>query len=301
MNKIKLFLKQKLRLSEKYEMSFIILTGMSGAGKSQATKFLEDVGYFCIDNMPLKLFSKFGELYRCSEVQKKTALVTDIRSGTDFSDLYSFVDEMKSLGHNIKILFIDCSDIIILNRYKENKRLHPLANDGNNISAIHKEREMLSKLKEMSDVVIDTSNFSIWDLKKSIIKLFGEDIHSGIKVNICSFGFKRGIPVTADLVFDVRFIKNPYYIPELKYQTGQDEAVKDFVLGDKNCKIFLGKLEEMLLFLIPLYKNEGKELLEIGIGCTGGKHRSVAIASKIADILREKGVNVSLEHRDILK
>lgn len=282
-------------------MSFIILTGMSGAGKSQATKFLEDVGYFCIDNMPLKLFSKFGELYRCSEVQKKTALVTDIRSGTDFSDLYLFVDEMKSLGHNIKILFIDCSDIIILNRYKENKRLHPLANDGNNISAIHKEREMLSKLKEMSDVIIDTSNFSIWDLKKSIIKLFGEDIHSGIKVNVCSFGFKRGIPVTADLVFDVRFIKNPYYIPELKYQTGQDEAVKDFVLGDKNCKIFLGKLEEMLLFLIPLYKNEGKELLEIGIGCTGGKHRSVAIASKIADILREKGFNVSLEHRDILK
>ena len=148
-------------------MSFIILTGMSGAGKSQATKFLEDVGYFCIDNMPLKLFSKFGELYRCSEVQKKTALVTDIRSGTDFSDLYSFVDEMKSLGHNIKILFIDCSDIIILNRYKENKRLHPLANDGNNISAIHKEREMLSKLKEMSDVIIDTSNFSIWDLNGS--------------------------------------------------------------------------------------------------------------------------------------
>lgn len=282
-------------------MSFIILTGMSGAGKSQATKFLEDVGYFCIDNMPLKLFSKFGELYRCSEVQKKTALVTDIRSGNDFSDLYTFVDEMKKLGQDIKILFIDCSDLIILNRYKENKRLHPLANDGNNISAIHKEREMLSKLKEMADFVIDTSNFSIWDLKKSIIKLFGEDIHSGIKVNVCSFGFKRGIPVTSDLVFDVRFIKNPYYISELKHQTGKDEAVKEFVLGDKNCKIFLGKLEEMLLFLIPLYKNEGKELLEIGIGCTGGKHRSVAIASEIANILKEKGVNVSLEHRDILK
>ena len=282
-------------------MSFIILTGMSGAGKSQATKFLEDVGYFCIDNMPLKLFSKFGELYRCSEVQKKTALVTDIRSGNDFSDLYTFVDEMKKLGQDIKILFIDCSDLIILNRYKENKRLHPLANDGNNISAIHKEREMLSKLKEMADFVIDTSNFSIWDLKKSIIKLFGEDIHSGIRVNVCSFGFKRGIPVTSDLVFDVRFIKNPYYISDLKHQTGKDEAVKEFVLGDKNCKIFLGKLEEMLLFLIPLYKNEGKELLEIGIGCTGGKHRSVAIASELANILKEKGVNVSLEHRDILK
>lgn len=282
-------------------MSFIILTGMSGAGKSQATKFLEDVGYFCIDNMPLKLFSKFGELYRCSEVQKKTALVTDIRSGNDFSDLYTFVDEMKKLGQDIKILFIDCSDLIILNRYKENKRLHPLANDGNNISAIHKEREMLSKLKEMADFVIDTSNFSIWDLKKSIIKLFGEDIHSGIRVNVCSFGFKRGIPVTSDLVFDVRFIKNPYYISDLKHQTGKDEAVKEFVLGDKNCKIFLGKLEEMLLFLIPLYKNEGKELLEIGIGCTGGKHRSVAIATEIANMLKEKGVNVSLEHRDILK
>lgn len=282
-------------------MSFIILTGMSGAGKSQATKFLEDVGYFCIDNMPLKLFSKFGELYRCSEVQKKTALVTDIRSGTDFSDLYTFVDDMRNLGQDVKVLFIDCSDIVILNRYKENKRLHPLANDGNNISAIHKEREMLSKLKSMSDVIIDTSNFSIWDLKKNIIKFFGDDISSGIRVNVCSFGFKRGIPVTCDLVFDVRFIDNPYYIPELKHQTGNDEAVKEFVLGDKNCKIFLNKLEEMLLFLIPLYKNEGKELLEIGIGCTGGKHRSVAIASELANILKEKGVNVSLEHRDILK
>ncbi len=282
-------------------MSFVLLTGMSGAGKSQASKFLEDVGYFCIDNMPLQLFSKFGELYRCSEVQKKTALVTDIRSGTDFSDIYSFIDEMKEQGHDIKVLFIDCSDLIILNRYKENKRLHPLAHDGNNISAIHREREMLSHLKEIADVVIDTSNYSIWDLKKNIIKLFGDESSKGIQVNVCSFGFKRGIPATCDLIFDVRFLANPYYVPALKNLTGIDDEVRKYVLEDKNCKLFLDKLENMLAFLIPLYREEGKEMLEIGIGCTGGKHRSVAIANQITTALLNRNFNASVEHRDISK
>lgn len=282
-------------------MSFIILTGMSGAGKSQATKFLEDIGYFCIDNMPLQLFSKFGELYRCSEVQKKTALVTDIRSGTDFSDLYLFIEEMKNSGQNIKILFIDCSDYVILNRYKENKRLHPLANDGNNVAAIHKEREMMAKLKDLADTVIDTSKFSIWDLKKSIIKLFASENNSNIRVNVCSFGFKRGVPATCDLVFDVRFLHNPYYIAELRDLTGNDEPVKKYVLDNERCEAFIKKLEDMLKFLLPLYKDEGKDILEIGIGCTGGRHRSVAIANELVEVLSKNGIKASIEHRDISK
>lgn len=284
-------------------MGILILTGMSGGGKSQAAKFLEDIGYFCIDNMPLKLFSKFGEMYKHSEIsQRKTAFVTDVRSGDDFSDLYHFIDEMKNSGETVKIVFVDCNDSVILNRYKENKRLHPLAQDGNNVAAIEIEREKLAGLKDNSDIIIDTSTYSVWDLKKKIVKLFGTfEGNEGIKLNIISFGFKHGIPHTCDLVFDVRFLKNPYYVDELKHLTGNDEPVKEYVLNSENCKIFINKLKDMLDFLLPLYNNEGKEILEIGIGCTGGKHRSVAITNETVRIMKEKGYSVFTEHRDILK
>ena len=284
-------------------MGILILTGMSGGGKSQAAKFLEDIGYFCIDNMPLKLFSKFGEMYKHSEIsQRKTAFVTDVRSGDDFSDLYHFIDEMKNSGETVKIVFVDCNDSVILNRYKENKRLHPLAQDGNNVAAIEIERGKLAGLKDNSDIIIDTSTYSVWDLKKKIVKLFGTfEGNEGIKLNIISFGFKQGIPHTCDLVFDVRFLKNPYYVDELKHLTGNDEPVKEYVLNSENCKIFINKLKDMLDFLLPLYNNEGKEILEIGIGCTGGKHRSVAITNETVRIMKEKGYSVFTEHRDILK
>ena len=284
-------------------MGILILTGMSGGGKTQTAKFLEDIGYFCIDNMPLKLFSKFGEMYRHSEIaQKKTAIVTDVRSGDDFSDVYKFIEDMKVSGETVKVVFVDCNDAVILNRYKENKRLHPLAQDGNNVAAIESERKRLAGLKQISDIIIDTSKYSIWELKKNIVKLFStNDSSTGIKLNIMSFGFKHGLPATCDLVFDVRFLKNPYYIDDLKYKTGNDEEVKSYVLGFDDCKVFIQKLKDMLEFLLPLYSNEGKEILEIGIGCTGGKHRSVTIVNELTAIMKEKNYSVFSEHRDILK
>lgn len=284
-------------------MGILILTGMSGGGKTQTAKFLEDIGYFCIDNMPLKLFSKFGEMYRHSEIaQKKTAIVTDVRSGDDFSDVYKFIEDMKVSGETVKVVFVDCNDAVILNRYKENKRLHPLAQDGNNVAAIENERKRLAGLKQISDIIIDTSKYSIWELKKNIVKLFStNDSSTGIKLNIMSFGFKHGLPATCDLVFDVRFLKNPYYIDDLKYKTGNDEEVKSYVLGFDDCKVFIQKLKDMLEFLLPLYSNEGKEILEIGIGCTGGKHRSVTIVNELTAIMKEKNYSVFSEHRDILK
>ena len=284
-------------------MGILILTGMSGGGKTQAAKFLEDIGYFCIDNMPLKLFSKFGEMYKHSEItQKKTAFVTDVRSGDDFSDVYAFIEDMKTSGEPVRVVFIDCNVSVILNRYKENKRLHPLAQDGNNVAAIESERKRLEGLKNIADIIIDTSKFSIWELKKNIVKLFGSnDGNGGIKINVVSFGFKHGVPQTCDITFDVRFLKNPYYIDELKYKTGNDEEVKNFVLNSEYCQEFIKKFIDMLDMLLPLYSNEGKEILEIGIGCTGGKHRSVAIANEISRILKEKKYPVFNEHRDILK
>ena len=284
-------------------MGILILTGMSGGGKTQAAKFLEDIGYFCIDNMPLKLFSKFGEMYKHSEIaQKKTAFVTDVRSGDDFSDVYAFIEDMKTSGEPVKVVFIDCNDSVILNRYKENKRLHPLAQDGNNVAAIESERKRLEGLKNIADIIIDTSKFSIWELKKHIVKQFGSnDGNGGIKINVVSFGFKHGVPQTCDITFDVRFLKNPYYVDELKYKTGNDEEVKNFVLNSEHCGDFVKKFVDMLDMLLPLYSNEGKEILEIGIGCTGGKHRSVAIANEISRILKEKNYPVFNEHRDILK
>lgn len=284
-------------------MSFLILTGMSGAGKTQATKFLEDIGYFCIDNMPLKLIPKFGEMYKRSEfTNKKTALVTDIRSGDDFTDLYHFIEDMNMIGEFVKVVFIDCSDTVILNRYKENKRLHPLAEDGDNVRAIEMERNKLAQLKAISDVIIDTSAYSVWELKKNIVKLFGtSEDENGIKLHVISFGFKHGLPQTCDLVFDVRFLDNPYYVAALKSLTGDDGPVRNYVMESPNCAEFLKKLIDMVDFLYPLYRAEGKEILEIGIGCTGGKHRSVAIANEITSIFKEKGYSVFKEHRDILK
>lgn len=276
---------------------------MSGAGRTQATKFLEDLGYFCIDNMPPMLLPKFGELYLMNEMKTdKLALVMDVRSGDFFNDLITFMDDMKKANVDVSILFLDCSDEVLINRYKENRRLHPLAQSGNNLEGIRLERQRLSPLKGQSDHVIDTTNFSVWDLKNKMIELFKDDSsQTDLIVHVVSFGYKNGLPIACDLLFDVRFISNPFYVPELRHYTGNDERVKDYVLGADETKEFLKKLFDLLQFLLPLYQLEGKQALTIGIGCTGGKHRSVAIANELVKQLKVLGYRISLEHRDIGK
>lgn len=276
---------------------------MSGAGRTQATKFLEDLGYFCIDNMPPMLLPKFGELYILNEMKiDKLALVMDVRSGDFYNDLLKFMDEMKKVDVEVSILFLDCSDEVLINRYKENRRLHPLAQTGNNLEGIMLERQRLSSLKGQSDYIIDTTKFSVWDLKKEIASIFKDETSQlDLIVNLVSFGYKYGLPISCDLLFDVRFIPNPFYVPELRNYTGNDENVKEYVLYAEETKVFLDKLIDLLKFLLPLYQVEGKKTLTIGIGCTGGKHRSVAITNELAKLINNLGYKPSIEHRDIGK
>lgn len=284
-------------------MEFVIVTGMSGAGRTQATKFMEDLGYFCIDNIPTLLLPKFGELYEKNEMKlNKFALVMDVRGGDFVEDLYLFTDKMKALGVTVQILFLDCADNVLISRHKENKKLHPLAADGDNMSAVARERKLVSGLRENADHVIDTTNLSIWELKKRIHELFSEEgSNSRMKVNVISFGYKHGVPEQADLMFDVRFLPNPYYVAGLRNMTGNDEAVSSYVLSSEAAQTFLKKTEDLLKFLLPLYQEEGKEVLVIGVGCTGGHHRSVAISNEICKRLSLPDMPVSLTHRDIGK
>ena len=284
-------------------MEFVIITGMSGAGRTQVTKFMEDLGYFCIDNIPTLLLTKFGELYEKNEMNlHKFALVMDVRGGDFVEDLYHFTDKMKAMGVAVQILFLDCADKVLVSRHKENKKLHPLAVDGDNLSAVTRERQLVSGLREHADHIIDTTNTSIWELKKRIHEIFAtEDAKSRMKVNVISFGYKHGVPEQADLMFDVRFLPNPYYVAELRNQTGNDEAVSTYVLNSEGADAFLQKLEDLLKFLLPKYQEEGKEVLVIAIGCTGGHHRSVAISNEIFKRLSTPDMPVSLTHRDIGK
>ena len=284
-------------------MEFVIITGMSGAGRTQTTKFMEDLGYFCIDNIPTLLLPKFGELYEKNEMNlHKFALVMDVRGGNFVDDLYLFTDKMKSMGVSVKILFLDCADNVLVSRHKENKKLHPLASDGDNMAAVCRERKLLSGLREHADYILDTTNFSIWELKKKINELFAEgDRNSRMKVNVISFGYKHGVPEQADLMFDVRFLPNPYYVAELRTQTGNDEGVSTYVLNSDGAQAFLAKVEDLLKFLLPKYQDEGKEVLVIAVGCTGGHHRSVAISNEICKRLSRPEMPISLTHRDIGK
>lgn len=284
-------------------MEFLFLTGISGAGRTQASKFLEDLGYFCIDNMPAPLLPGLKELYLADPSKpEKIALVIDIRSGDFYGSFITFVQEMKKDNAvKTEVLFMDCSDEKILNRYKELKRFHPWARDGvDNKRALALERETLAPIRQISDFIVDTSEMSIWDLKREIAEIFGKGRReNGLHVDVISFGFKHGIPPACDLVFDVRFLPNPYYKPELKHLTGLDAPVREYVLLQENTGIFLDKLFDMLKMLLPLYQNEGKELLAVGIGCTGGQHRSVAIAEEIGKRVSSLGYTTAVSHRDM--
>jgi len=284
-------------------MRFVIVTGMSGAGKSLVTKYLEDIGFFCVDNLPPALIPKFAEISAQSEGKmEKIALVIDIRGGEQLQDLFPALNEVGQSGFTYEILFLEADDDVLIKRYKESRRQHPLSQDGRLINGIKEERKALEAIKSKANYIIDTSTLSTRQLKQEINGIFLEGkTFKGIIINIVSFGFKYGIPTDCDLVFDVRFIPNPYYIAPMKHKTGKDEIVRDFVLEATETVTFLAKLDDMLDFLIPNYIKEGKSRLDIGIGCTGGRHRSVAIADELYRRLESKMHRVVIEHRDIEK
>ena len=283
-------------------MRFIIVTGLSGAGKSEATNTLEDMGYFCVDNLPPKLIKKFAEVCKQSQGSiDKVALVMDIRGGIFFDDLFESLSELSREQFQYEILFLDTSDEVLVKRFKEKRRSHPLAPGGRVITGIELERQKLRDVKDKADVIIDTSKYAIKDLREEMARKFGdkEMPEKQMAITILSFGFKYGIPVDSDLVFDVRFIPNPFYIPELKPFSGNDEPVKNYVMEQTETQTFLQKANDMFEFLIPNYQKEGKRQLIISIGCTGGRHRSVAIANSIYETLRANNHDVYIEHRDI--
>lgn len=284
-------------------MNFIIVTGMSGAGKSSAINFFEDMGYYCVDNLPPTLIKSFAELIVAQQNKvSKVVLGIDIRGGSLFTDLYNNLEELTEYGYTYEILFFDCSDAEIIKRYKETRRLHPLARNERIEEGIAKERAILKQIKEKADHIIDTSYLLPKDTRGVLYKIYckQEDFDS-MMITIVSFGFKYGIPTDADLVFDVRFAPNPYYNAEMRPFTGNDKIISDYVMSFDVTKQFLAKLEDMVGFLIPHYKNEGKNQVVVAIGCTGGKHRSVTIANALYNYLQKKGHTVIKQHRDIEK
>ena len=275
---------------------------MSGAGKSTALKMLEDMGYFCVDNLPIALLPKFAELAHApgSDISQ-VAVGVDIRNGRSLDEMASVLENLKASGVAYQILYLEASDEVLVKRYKETRRAHPLAKQGRVEDGIRLEREKLLYLKENATYILDTSQLLTRELKKALEQILVEEKNfKNLMITVLSFGFKYGIPNDCDLVFDVRFLPNPYYVDGLKYKTGNDEEVQDFVMGYEISHIFLGKLVDMLNFLIPNYILEGKNQLVIGIGCTGGKHRSVTLANKLVEALSDRSeYGVRLEHRDV--
>lgn len=282
-------------------MRFVIITGLSGAGKTQAVRYMEDIGFFCVDNLPPKLIPKFAELcYQTGGNISKIAIVVDIRGGKFFNDLFECLDSLKEYGYLYEILFLDASDDVLIKRFKESRRSHPLEKDGRLIKGIQMERELLMKLRESANHIIDTSNMLSRELKEELVDLFVEQEQiQGITISVISFGFKRGIPLDADLVFDVRFLPNPFYIDRLKHHTGKDGDVREYIFAFPETGKFLEKLIDMVEYLLPYYVREGKNQLVIAIGCTGGMHRSVSIADAFFKTLKDSGHRVIIDHRDI--
>lgn len=286
-------------------MRFVIVTGVSGAGKTSALKMLEDMNYFCVDNLPILLIEKFASisLDMNSEEIQNVALGVDVRSGQALDELEQVLDNMRKAGYEYEILFLDAETNVLIKRYKETRRNHPLAAGGRIDIGIRREREKLVFLKTRADYIIDTSNLLTKELRREMEKIFVEDQNfKSLMISVLSFGFKYGIPSDSDLVFDVRFLPNPYYIDDLRALSGEDEAVRDYVMNSEAAQEFANKLEDMVKFLIPHYMSEGKNNLVISIGCTGGKHRSVTLANDLYRRLDKPGdYGLRVEHRDIEK
>ncbi|MBQ3179742.1 MAG: RNase adapter RapZ [Firmicutes bacterium] len=283
-------------------MELKIVTGMSGAGKSSMMQVLEDMGYYCVDNLPPDLFLKFVELIlQVKTGLAKVALMADVRGGRFFMDAYDALEELSHKGISYEIIFLEASDDILVRRFKETRRRHPLAYNGSVLDGIREERKRLQNIRGKADIVIDTTNMRVQDFKEKVSEMLAGSQGEGLMVSVESFGFKYGLPIDADLVMDVRFLPNPYYVAELKPQTGQDEPVRQFVLEQPEAQDFLGKYSELLLSLLPQYVREGKRHLVIAIGCTGGQHRSVAVAEELAARLAAAGTRVMVTHRDMVR
>lgn len=282
-------------------MRFVVVTGMSGGGKSTALKMLEDAGFYCVDNLPVSLIEKFVELIATPDSEiTKVALGLDVRAGHSFSEATSILEKQKEKGYEFEILFMDASDSALVKRYKETRRVHPLAAEGRVEDGIRQEREMLDGIRKQADYVIDTSNLLTRELKEELDRIFiKNEEYNSLMITLLSFGFKYGIPADADLVFDVRFLPNPYYIDELKSKTGNDKEVRDYVMQYPEAGEFLDKLSDMLKFLIPNYIKEGKYQLVVAIGCTGGQHRSVTLANELYVRMKNQGsYGMKLIHRE---
>ncbi len=285
-------------------MEYVIVTGMSGAGKSTALKIMEDIGYFCVDNFPIPLLEKFAEFAASGETQlKRIAFGMDIRNGEALQQLSGIIQNLRARGNHVQILFMDASDEVLVKRYKETRRAHPLAGTDRVEKGIELERKQVKFLKEMADYIIDTSQLLTRELNAAIGDIFlGHQEYENIYLTILSFGFKYGIPSDADLVFDVRFLPNPYYLEELRPKTGNAPEIQQFVMKSPEAGEFLDKLEDMVRFLIPNYIKEGKNRLVIAIGCTGGKHRSVTLTNALYERLKKnQKYGLRAEHRDIDK
>ncbi|MBR4723882.1 MAG: RNase adapter RapZ [Clostridia bacterium] len=281
-------------------MQFTIVTGLSGAGKTQVMRFLEDAGFFCIDNLPPVIIPQLAAMFiSINGKYEKVAFAIDSRVGDMIGELLDNLKILKENGYEYKLIFVDARDDVLVKRYKETRRHHPIASDLGLLDSIKKERQMLSKIYQEADTVIDTSDFSLEQLSKKLRSIYFEGTQEEFLINIMSFGFKYGIPLDADLIFDVRCFVNPFYVDELKDKTGNDKEVRDYIMNTKTAKKFMDKLISMINFLLPLYIEEGKASLTIGIGCTGGKHRSVTMANVLSEEL--EGYNKNLIHRDILR
>lgn len=282
-------------------MDFIIVTGFSGSGKSRAINALEDIGFYCIDNIPPILIQDFATLCSQSEKLKKIAVVTDTRSGQFFNDLTVVIPQLKRSGINYKILFLEASDEVLVARYKETRRKHPLVDEvgGSLEAAVELEKQRLMPIRACADYIIDTSLLSAQNLKLRISEMFTQNANDRLSVHCISFGFKYAHVAEADLLFDVRCLPNPFYVDELRNKTGLDKEVRDYVMQSDESKILLSKITDLVDFLLPLYQKEGKSQLVIAFGCTGGKHRSVTFAEKMYAHLAEQGVHVTISHRDI--
>lgn len=283
-------------------MKFIIITGLSGSGKSEAMKALEDMGFYCVDNLPPTLIPKFAELcYQSNSTIDKVALGIDVRGRKFFEALHESLSALRKDKYPFEVLYLDCADDILLKRYKMTRRNHPLAINRQIPEGIKMERAILEPLKEIADCIIDTSNMKPKDLKEEISKIYANgEVNNNLTISVVSFGFKHGIPADSDLVFDVRFLPNPYYVDELRSKTGEDQDVRDYVMNSDISNKFYEKLLDMINFLVPQYIEEGKHHLVISIGCTGGRHRSVTISNLISDELMKQGYRVVKKHRDFM-